>query len=329
MVRILVVDDQKVIRQGLKALLEAEPDLQVVDVAENGAVALEIIKHLQPDVALIDLYMPVMDGVTATRMISQHFSHTKVLLLSGSNHDESIAAALEAGAMGYLLKDTSAEDLANAIRSVHKGYSQLGPGLLSKLISRQPSSQAIATVPSTQCTHLETALLALLNHPALMNTKKLGQFMDLVKSPEAVPFLLTRIDQILAEQPDNFVGQYIAGTLRHRFQAQEHRAIQHWSVGFNQGFNRGLTLEGLLLFCDAAHPIAPEQVTSWLSQLLQACSSSGSLSSLVETAAQCFGTYSWCYRVLTSLWQIKRMNSLIDDINSLKTKLVHVTYSRR
>ncbi|WP_250122092.1 response regulator transcription factor [Chroococcidiopsis sp. CCMEE 29] len=145
MIRVLLVDDQSLIRQGLRVLLELEPDLQVVGEAENGKTAIEMVEKLQPDVVLMDVRMPVMDGVAATREILQRFVGSKVLVLTTFDDDEYLAAALRYGAMGYLLKDTPSEELAAAIQAVHKGYTQLGPGLVEKIIAKVP---AVAPIPT-------------------------------------------------------------------------------------------------------------------------------------------------------------------------------------
>jgi DNA-binding NarL/FixJ family response regulator len=149
MVRVLLVDDQIIIRQGLKSLLESKPDLEVVGDAENGQRALEQVEALQPDVVLMDVRMPVMDGVAATRLICERFSGTKVLVLTTFDDDEYVSQAMRFGAMGYLLKDTPSEELAQAIRSVDKGYTQLGPGLFEKFISNIPvsASEKPASLP--------------------------------------------------------------------------------------------------------------------------------------------------------------------------------------
>jgi DNA-binding NarL/FixJ family response regulator len=137
-IRLLLVDDQQIIRQGLKSLLDAKPDLEVVGEAENGQQALAQVQALQPDVVLMDVRMPVMDGVAATRLIVQQFSLIKVLVLTTFDDDEYVSQALRSGARGYLLKDTHSDDLAAAIRAVHNGYTQLGPGLIEKAISTPP-----------------------------------------------------------------------------------------------------------------------------------------------------------------------------------------------
>ncbi|BAY15363.1 LuxR family two component transcriptional regulator [Anabaenopsis circularis NIES-21] len=138
MIRVLLVDDQNLIRQGLKELLKLEPDLEIVGEAENGAVAVDLVAKLQPDVVLMDIRMPIMDGVAATQEIHQNFGNIKILVLTTFDDDEYVSAALQHGAMGYLLKDTPSEELAAAIRAVHKGYTQLGPGIVKKLLNQFP-----------------------------------------------------------------------------------------------------------------------------------------------------------------------------------------------
>ena len=136
MIRILIVDDQAIIRQGLRVLLTIEPDFDVVGEAENGQVAIAQVQALKPDVVLMDLRMPVKDGIAATEEISQTYQDTKVIVLTTFNEDDLVDAALKVGAMGYLLKDTPSEDLATVIRSVYKGYSQYSPGLIQKAVTR-------------------------------------------------------------------------------------------------------------------------------------------------------------------------------------------------
>ena len=132
-IRILVVDDQKMIREGLKALIKTEMDLEVVDTADNGEDAIKKVETLQPDIVLMDMEMPGMDGMSATRAICQKFKDVRVLVLSTYDRQEYVSRSLGAGAMGYLLKGTPAKELTDAIRSVHRGYAQIGPGAYQKL----------------------------------------------------------------------------------------------------------------------------------------------------------------------------------------------------
>ncbi|MEA5604128.1 response regulator transcription factor [Nostoc sp. UHCC 0252] len=166
MIKVLLVDDQGLIRQGLRALLELESDLEIVGEAENGEQAIDCVAEFQPDVVLLDIRMPIMDGVAATREIQKRFPKTKILVLTTFDDDEYVSAALRNGAMGYLLKDTPSEELAVAIRAVYKGYTQLGPGIVRKLLTQ--FSNAIPTqsppVPSslTELTPREKEVLRLI-----------------------------------------------------------------------------------------------------------------------------------------------------------------------
>jgi DNA-binding NarL/FixJ family response regulator len=150
MITILIVDDQSLIRQGLRALLELESDIKIVGEAENGQIAIDLVKELQPNVILMDIRMPIIDGVAATKEINHQFPHSKILILTTFDDDEYVKAAIKNGAMGYLLKDTPSEELAVAIRAVNKGYSQLGPGIVKKLITQFPANslQNLTSVPA-------------------------------------------------------------------------------------------------------------------------------------------------------------------------------------
>ena len=134
MIRLLLVDDQELVYQGLQTMLDLEPDLEVVGVAENGRVAIQQVEALQPDVVLMDIRMPIMDGREATRIICQRFPQTKVLVVSTFDEDDYISHSIQAGAKGYLLKDMPVEELAQSIRLVARGYSQMGPGLMEKML---------------------------------------------------------------------------------------------------------------------------------------------------------------------------------------------------
>ncbi len=134
MIHLLLVDDQELVCQGLRAMLNLESDIEVVGVANNGQVAIQQVEALQPDVVLMDIRMPIMDGREATRIICQKFPDTKVLVVSTFDEDEYITHSIRAGAKGYLLKDMPVEELAQAIRLVYRGYSQMGPGLMERML---------------------------------------------------------------------------------------------------------------------------------------------------------------------------------------------------
>ena len=163
MINILLVDDQNLIRQGLKVLLELEPDLSIIGEAENGQVAIDSVAKLQPNVVLMDLRMPIMDGVTATREICQQFPHVNILVLTTFDDDISVAAAIKSGAKGYLLKDTPSEEIAAAIRAVDRGYTHLAPGMMAKVISGQINESELALPPElAELTPREVEVLKLI-----------------------------------------------------------------------------------------------------------------------------------------------------------------------
>jgi DNA-binding NarL/FixJ family response regulator len=140
MIRLLLVDDQTIIRQGLANLLNAQHDFTVVGDAENGQYAVEQVAALyatprQPDVVLMDVRMPQVDGVAATKQICDEFADVKILVLTTFDDDDYVQQAMRYGAKGYLLKQTPIDELAMAIRSVHQGYTHLGPGLFEKTLA--------------------------------------------------------------------------------------------------------------------------------------------------------------------------------------------------
>ncbi|WP_216910171.1 response regulator [Nocardia noduli] len=135
-ITVLVVDDQELMRMGLKMVLGAQPDLEVIGEAENGAVAVARAKELRPDVVLMDVRMPVVDGVTATGRIIEAGDGCKVLVMTTFDLDEHALGALRAGASGFLLKDTPPEDLISAIRSVAAGDAVVSPKVTKRLLDR-------------------------------------------------------------------------------------------------------------------------------------------------------------------------------------------------
>jgi DNA-binding NarL/FixJ family response regulator len=134
MIRVLLVDDQTLVRQGIQMLLEIETDIQVVGQAANGREAFQLVEALRPDVVLMDVRMPEMDGVAATQAISTRFPDTGVIILTTFEDDEFVFGGLEAGARGYLLKDISSEEMAQAIRKVAAGEALIQPSITRKVL---------------------------------------------------------------------------------------------------------------------------------------------------------------------------------------------------
>jgi len=135
MIRLLLVDDQRLMRDGLRILLELESDFEVIGEAEDGAQALESYQQFSPDVVLMDIRMPVMDGVEATRRLRESDPNSKVIILTTFDDNEYIFEGLRAGALGYLLKDVSGDELADAIRKVAAGGSMIEPSVARKVVA--------------------------------------------------------------------------------------------------------------------------------------------------------------------------------------------------
>lgn len=132
-IRVVLADDHTVVRQGLRALLAAEEDIEIVGEAENGRQALQLVKKLLPDVVVMDIAMPVLNGVEATRQITRYVPSVKVLVLSTYSNDEYVEQLTEAGAAGYLVKQTAANDLLKAIREAFKGNAFFSPAIAKRL----------------------------------------------------------------------------------------------------------------------------------------------------------------------------------------------------
>ena len=134
MIKILIVDDGSFTRQALQTLLDSEPDLEVTGKVASGSEAIEHLEQTKVDITIVDLEMPEMNGLTLTKIFSQRFPDTKVIILSSHDDENNINSAVESGARGYLLKNTSSQEIIDTIRAVQRGYFQLGPGLFEKLL---------------------------------------------------------------------------------------------------------------------------------------------------------------------------------------------------
>ena len=134
-IRVLLVDDQKLMREGLRVLLEMEPDLEVAGEAGDGEAALAAYAEQQPDVVLMDVRMPGMDGVEATRRLRERWPEARVIILTTFDDDEYVFEGLRAGALGYLLKDVSGHELAEAVRTVARGGALIEPSVARKVVA--------------------------------------------------------------------------------------------------------------------------------------------------------------------------------------------------
>jgi two-component system, NarL family, response regulator LiaR len=159
-IRILIVDDHAIVRKGLRALLVTEPGLEVVAEAANGQQAIAEARRLCPDVVLMDLVMPGIDGLEATRCIAAEQPSVRILVLTSFAADDKVFPALRAGALGYLLKDSGPEELVQAIRQVHRGESSLHPSIARRLL-QELAGPAVQEVVSAVLSHREVDVLRL------------------------------------------------------------------------------------------------------------------------------------------------------------------------
>ncbi len=173
--RILIADDHSVVRQGLRMFLGSDPELEIVGEARNGAEAVALVRELQPDVVLMDLLMPVMDGITAIAAIRRQTPGTEVVALTSVLEDASVVDAVRAGAIGYLLKDTEAHDLRRAIKAAAAGQVQLSPQAATRLLREVRTPEKI-TEPLTG---REEAVLRLLAQG--QSNKEISQALNIAE----------------------------------------------------------------------------------------------------------------------------------------------------
>jgi NarL family two-component system response regulator LiaR len=142
-IRVLVVDDHRIVREGIRSLMEEVEDIEVVGGASNGFEAIDLVESLVPDVVLMDLVMPQMDGLEATRQITKKHPDIRILVLTSFITDDKVFPAIKAGAMGYLLKDTGSSELIDGIRKVYAGEPSMHPEIAHKVLSEvhQPSPE--------------------------------------------------------------------------------------------------------------------------------------------------------------------------------------------
>ena len=205
-IRILLVDDHEMVRSGLSVFLLAYDDFKLVGEAVNGQEALDKCSELSPDVVLMDLIMPVMDGITATRLIRERFPETQIIALTSFSEEKLVETALEAGAIGYLFKDVSVDELASAIRAVRKGQPTLAPDATRVLIQKATRPFSLGQ----DLTEREWQVLKLLveghSNPAI--AKRLSVSLSTVK---------THVSHILEKLGVNSRLEAVSLANRHKF----------------------------------------------------------------------------------------------------------------
>jgi len=204
-IRVMLVDDHTMVRRGLATFLKVFDDLELAGEADSGEAAIELCSQVLPDVILMDLMMPDMDGATATRLIRHQFPSVQVVALTSYKEEQVVQNALQAGAIGYLLKDVSADELAQAIRAAHLGHATVSPEAVQALVNaaNQPP------VPGQDLTERERAVLALMVE-GLNNTQIAGR---LVVSPSTIK---THVSHILSKLGVASRTEAVALAMRHR-----------------------------------------------------------------------------------------------------------------
>jgi len=175
-IKILIVDDHSVVRQGLKMFLALDADLEIVGDAQNGEEAIDLVKELRPDVVLMDLLMPVMDGITATRIIRQEYPDTEVIAITSVVEDALVVNAVRAGAIGYLLKDTEAEDAPRNMATANSSGNEpvYSRGSFVKTINSDP---IVRTIPKDIGTVVHDKNAAQDQSSSFENRRKVAMFM--------------------------------------------------------------------------------------------------------------------------------------------------------
>jgi DNA-binding NarL/FixJ family response regulator len=197
-IRVAVVDDQALMRDGFTMILDAQPDLEVVGDAADGRLGVELCQRTRPDVVLMDIRMPVLDGIEATRLIAaDHDLGTRVLVLTTFDLDEYVYSAMRAGASGYLLKDTPANELVTAVRVIANGDALLSPSVTRRLIehfaSSQPEPEAVTASLPDDLTDREREALELLAHGLSNREIAARMFIGEATAKTHVSRLLTKL----------------------------------------------------------------------------------------------------------------------------------------
>jgi DNA-binding NarL/FixJ family response regulator len=180
-IRLLIVDDQRLMREGLRTLLELEHGFEIVGEAANGQAAIDAYASLRPDVVLMDIRMPGMDGVEATRRLCERWPETRVIILTTFDDDANVFEGLRAGAVGYLLKDLSGQELANAVRTVYNGGALIEPAIAKRVMAEfarlHPPARSIGEALPEPLTDRELAILKLIS--AGLSNREIGKDLSL------------------------------------------------------------------------------------------------------------------------------------------------------
>lgn len=215
-ITVAIVDDQALMRDGFTMILDAQPDIDVVGDAENGRLGVELCRRTCPDVVLMDIRMPVLDGIEATKLIADYAEcSTKVLVLTTFDLDEYVYGAMRAGASGYLLKDTPAQELVAAVRVIAAGDALLSPSVTKRLIeefARQPEPESVVASLPDDLTEREHEALELLAHGLSNREIAAAMYVGEATAKTHVSRLLTKLG--VRDRVQAVVLAYESGVVR-------------------------------------------------------------------------------------------------------------------
>lgn len=318
-IKLLLVDDQALLRQALANLLGQTADFKIVGTASDGYEAIEKVALHRPDVVLLDIEMPNLDGISATRLISQRFPKTRIILLSAHDNKTYLLRALRAGAKAYLLKDTLSDELVDTIRKVHKGYGQFGPGLLEKMVagiddaggSQVPSAASEVAYSQSNSSGVPVLEADLAQAFSRFEPEELRTLIQtLRRHPKGAIALRPKLEQRLTMEPANLAALILQGALARSPWNLPQVALASLKTGYQLGLQQELSPDSLLLFYQEAVAIRPEVAFGWLTQVRSPWNTYKRLPFLLKEAAVQFGTASSQYRALRLLYQMRSLKGM-------------------
>lgn len=331
-INVLLVDDQALLRQSLAGLLENQAGLNVIGGASDGHEAIKQTALLRPDVVLLDIEMPNLDGLSATRLITQRFPHTKVIVLSAHDNEVYLRNALEAGAKAYLLKNTLFEELSKTVRLVCEGYCQSSRDSFEKTANEfnyEHTSVSVLHAPSEikasslngkeqqELYTLEDILEVANLSSTLLDRFEPDELQDLMEYfltfPKIASALQVDLSQRLTSTPKNPALLYLHGTLAHHVWSLPEIAFRSLRTGFQLGVENALPFEALLLFYQQAALINPVTAFQWLTEMTNLWGGSQHLPFLLQEGVRLFGERSDQVRSIILLRRIRILKKILTD----------------
>ncbi|MEO1133231.1 MAG: response regulator transcription factor [Cyanobacteria bacterium J06639_1] len=312
-IRVIIADDQSIIREGLQVLLASDEGIDVVGSAENGRAAIEAIAATQPDVVLLDIEMPAMDGLEATQIVRQRYPNVKVLILSSHDDGSYLLEALQAGASGYLLKSTAASEIGKTIRSVHTGNLVFGPGmggsLVDRLSDRDDSASGIhgELIDSLNGTFDPDRLQASAHYFS--------------RHPEANRLWKLLSDDIYGDS-NSLPGLYLAGWFARLYDDNAALAMHYFASGIERGISIQGDRECLNAFYRAGKSLQPDTAFGWLVRPDSPWQGeTEGRAFLLAEAAALFGSTSATYEWLRARSQLRAFQSVSQELSSVAAQL--------